>query len=174
MKSTVRLILPVMIVVGLAPSLLGQSSRGPSTAEERATAVKAAHLLESDPFNKDAKKLREWFTLWLIQIPDITVQACTAYLGPVVGSKYKYDSELFSQTMFSGVAFIVENPEQAKDPLNVNVAGLEGALKAYEAIVKEKPKARHEFLDELVAKRDKGELRGYVEEVAKTKCKGGS
>jgi len=172
MNPRFNLTLLLTLILLLASSGLAQNQRGPSTPEERNTAVKAAHLLESDPFNKDAKKIREWFTMWLIEVPDIRVELCGQYLGPVFGSKKNYDSELFGQTMFSSTAFIIEHPEQANDRVAVNLAGLEGALKAYEAILKAKPKARWESLDELIAKRDKGELKAYVQEISETKCKG--
>jgi hypothetical protein len=64
----------------------------------------------------------------------------------------------------------VENPEQSKDRAAVNLAGIEGALKSYEALIKERQKARWEFLDGLIAKREKGELPAYVEQIAKTDC----
>src|SRR6185369_12236169 len=153
-----------------ASRTFAQNQRGPATPEEKQTAVKAARLLESDPFNKDAKDLRKWFTVWLIEVPDIHVELCGAYLGPVFGTKKNYDGELFQQTMFSSAAFIVEHPEQANDRLAVNLAGVEGALKTYEAILQTKPKARWPFLDELIVKRDKGELKAYVQEVMQTKC----
>jgi hypothetical protein len=153
-------------------SIFAQNKRGPSTPQEKETAVKVARLLETDPFNKDAKKAREWFTLWLIEVPDISVEICTGYLKPLYDAKSKnYATEIAMQMMYSSAAFIVEYAEQAKDRVAVNLAGLEGALKTYEAIVKEKPKAKWEFLDGLIAKREKGELRGYVEEIAKTECK---
>ena len=65
----------------LVSSSWAQSKRGPSTPEERRTAVGAARLLEADPFHKDAKKIREWLTLWVIEVPDISIQLCGAYLG---------------------------------------------------------------------------------------------
>ena len=170
------LLKPALLLIAFLPLVAfpcrAQNRRGPSTPEERDTAVKAARLLEADPFHKDAKKIREWLTLWLIEVPDISVELCSDYLGPVAGSKKNYSSEIFGQTMFSSAAFIVGHPDQAKDKVAVNLAGVEGALKAYEAILKIKPKARWEFLDGLIAKREKGELKGYVQEVAQTKCKG--
>jgi len=159
-----------MVILLAASHALAQDKRGPATPEEKQTAVKAARLLESDPFNKDAKKLRQWFTVWLIEVPDIRVELCGGYLGPVFGTKKNYDGELFQQTMFSSAAFVVEHPDQASDRLAVNLAGLEGALKTYEAILQTKPKARWTFLDELIVKRDKGELKAYVQEVMQTKC----
>ena len=66
---------------------------------------------------------------------------------------------------------IIEHPDQANDRVAVNLAGVEGALKVYENVLTTKPKAKSAFLDGLVDKRNKGELRAYVEEIANTKCK---
>lgn len=172
MRTFLQTTLFLLMILLLGSATPAQSKRGPSTREERDTAVKAAHLLEADPFHKDSKKIREWFTLWLIQVPDISIDVCTDYLGPVAGSKKDYSTEIFTQTMFSSAAFLVEHPDQAKDKVAVNLAGVEGALRLYEAVLKTKPKARQEFLDGLIAKREKGELKAYVQEIAQTKCKG--
>lgn len=172
MRILVRTMVPLLIALGFSLSAFAQGRRGPATSEERATAVKAARLLETDPFNKDAKKAREWFTLWLIEVPDISVEVCTGYLKPLYEGKSKnYATEISTQMMFSSAAFIIEHADQAKDRVAVNLAGLEGAVKTYEAIVKEKPKAKWEFLDGLITKREKGELRAYIEGIAKTECK---
>jgi hypothetical protein len=172
MRVYLRLTSLLAIVSLLAVAAWAQSKRGPSTPEERDMALKGARLLEADPFYKESKKIREWFTLWLIEVPDISIELCTDYLGPVAGSKKDYATEIFTQTMFSSAAFIVEHPDQAKDKVAVNLAGVEGALRVYEAVLKTKPKARQEFLDGLIAKREKGELKAYVQDIAQTKCKG--
>lgn len=162
----------LLVMISLLPAITpAQSKRGPSTPEERDKAVKAARLLEADPFHKDAKKVREWFTLWLIEIPDISIELCN-YLGPVLGSKKDYAADTFTQTMFSSAAFMIEHPDQAKDKVAVNLAGVEGALRFYEAVLKAKPKAKQDFLDGLIAKRERGELKAYVQEIAETTCKG--
>jgi carboxypeptidase Q len=148
-----------------------QKERGPSTPEERDKAVKAAHLLETDPFHKDAKKIRQWFTHWIIEVPDISIEICSEYLGTLASAKKYYSTEIYYQAMYSSAAFIIEYPDQAKDQVAVNLAGVEGALKIYESILKTKPKARLEFLDSLIGKREKGELKAYVQEIAQTKCK---
>jgi hypothetical protein len=54
--------------------------RGPSTSEERTKAVQFARDLEADPLGPNAKEERSWITVWLIQIPDITVKFCTSLL----------------------------------------------------------------------------------------------
>jgi hypothetical protein len=170
----VRTLLPLAFCLLFCATVAAQSDRGPSTPEERATAVRSARLFETDPFNKDAKKVREWFFKWLIEIPDISVEICTDYMPALLGKKSKNnETELLMQMTFSSAAFIIENPDKAKDKVAVNLAGLEGTLKMYESILKSKPNAKIDLLDQLITKRDKGELRAYVEDIAANKCKGG-
>lgn len=171
MKKPFITMLATAIVLFFANSGLGQNQRGPSTAQERETAVKVARLLETDPFHKDAKKMREWLLLLLIEVPDIHVELCTAYMPPEKPTDKNYGSEIFNQTMFSGAAFVIEHPDQASDRIAVHLAGVEGALKVYEVILATKPKAKSQFYDGLLEKRNKGELRAYVEEATNTKCK---
>lgn len=170
MKSLRNAALVIGVILFATISSQGQQQRGASTPEERAQAVKVARLLETDPFHKEAKKMRQWFTIWLIEIPDISVELCGSYLGPVGSSDKNYSSEIFSQMAFASAAFKIEHPDQANDRIAANLAGVEGSLKIYESILTAKPKAKSEFLDGLVEQRNKGELRAYVEEVTIAKC----
>lgn len=126
--------------------------------------------MESDPLGKQAKDQRSWLVQWLIVVPDISVKACSGLLGPVVGSKKNYAPELFTQTLASAAAFVISNPDKAKDNVAVYMAGLEGALRAYQSILKVQPKANWPFLDDLIEKRKKGELAEYVRQAA-THCR---
>ncbi len=166
---TATLILAIVLLWTAAS--LAQDQRGPSTPQERDTAVKIARLLETDPFHKDAKKLRESLLLWIIDVPDIHVELCTAYMPPEKSTDKNYGSEIFNQTMFSSAAFVIEHPDQASDRVATQLAGVEGALKVYETILTTKPKAKSAFYDGLLEKRNKGELRAFVEEATSTKCK---
>jgi len=69
--------------------------------------------------------------------------------------------------MFSEAAFMIENPDKAKDSISVHAAGTGGALKVYEAILKDHPKAQLKALDEIIARRDKGEMQAHVQEAMK-------
>jgi hypothetical protein len=144
-----------------------QQKRGPSKPEERARAVQFAHDLEINPLGPQAKSAREWLALWLIEIPDITVEVCSRLLGPEIPDKEKYGTEVFSQLMYSEIAFMIETPDKSKDPLEVHAAGVMGSLKVYEAILKERPEAKSQTLDEIIARRDKGELKDHVQEAMK-------
>ena len=138
---------------------------------ERAEAVRIVHSLEVAPLGKDAQGMREKLLKWLVQAPDISVSVCVDFLRPLLGKKKNYSTELEMQPMFSSAAFIIEHQDKATDEPAVYLAGLEGTLKAYEAILKAKPKAKWDFLDDLIEKRNKGELNNYVLEVLKTGCK---
>ena len=159
----------LLVLVVFKAQAQPQSPRA-STPEDRAKAVEIARSLESDPLGKQAKDQRAWLILWLTEVQDINVKACTKLLGPVVGSKKNYDSELFTQTLASAAAFIITNPSKAKEDLAVYTAGLEGTLRTYESILKVKPKAKWPFLDDLLDKRNKGELAEHVRQSA-THCK---
>ena len=172
----IALTLAMMTVIALSAGLGLAQDRKPSTPEQRAQAVRMTRALETDPLNKDAKKAREWLIFWLIQAPDITVTVCTDYLTPLYekdkNREKNYAPEIATQMMFSSAAFIIEHPDQANDAIDVNKAGLEGSLKAYESISKTKPNVKWPFLDELIGRRDKGTLEEYVREISTTKCKG--
>jgi hypothetical protein len=155
-------VLALLILSGLP--LLAQQSRGPSTPEERAKAVQFAHDLENNPFGPQAKAEREWLLRWIIEIPDITVDVCPRLLGPDAPDKKKHGPEILTQLTFSEAAFMIENPDKAKDKIAVHTAGLSAALKVYEVSVKLNSKDKMKGLDEVLARRDKGELQKHVEE----------
>jgi len=159
LRSSVPLFLS--LVAALAPA----QTPKPSTPEDRAKAVEIAHSLESDPLGKNAKEQRAWIVRWLTDVPDINVKVCNL-LGPVLGSNKNYSAEIFTQMVPSSAAFIIANPDKAKDDLAVYTAAVEGSLRAYESILKSKPKAKWPFLDDLVEKRNKDELAEYVRQAA--------
>jgi hypothetical protein len=146
--------------------------RGPSTPEERAQTVRLARALETDPLNDSARPARAWLITFLTDVPDVNVTICTDLFGPLLKTKKDYAPELVTQPMFSEAAFIIEHPDKANDETAVHIAGVEGMLKAYESILKAKPKAHHQFLDDLIVKRDKGELASFVADIVKNKCSG--
>jgi hypothetical protein len=160
------IVVTLLLTLGTATA----QARGPSTPEERAMAVKLARLLETDPLNPKAKEARQWFTIWLVDVPDITVSLCSDLLGGDAPRSAKtYSAEILVQMAYSGAAFIVEHPDNAQDETAVYRAGLEGALKAYESIQKQQAKYVWPFLDELRQQRDRGTLQEYVEAGAR-KC----
>jgi hypothetical protein len=143
--------------------------RGPSTAEERARAVKVAHELESDPLAKDAKDNRDWVYKWIEDIPDITVNVCYDFFGTLPKPPRGHALEIVNQMAISSAAFIIEHPNKSKDEQAIATAGLLGALRAYQAVLKQDPESRWPYLDKVVQMRDQGKLDDYVSDTRR-KC----
>jgi hypothetical protein len=146
-----------------------QPQRGPSTAEERARAVKIAHELESDPLAKDAKDNREWVIQWIIDIPDITVTVCNDYFGQLPKAARGHIREIVNQMVISSAAFMIEHADKSKDEQAVATAGLLGALKTYQSILKQEPDARWPYVDKVVQMRDQGKLEEFITDTRR-KC----
>jgi hypothetical membrane protein len=145
--------------------------RGLSTPEERAKAINIARSLERDPLARDAAANRQWLLNWIIEVPDIRFKSCAGLLNPDVGDQYRYSVEVNQQIIFSAAAFKLEHPDHLRNDTGAYKAGVEGALRAYEMLMKSVPDAKLDFLDDLVAKRDRGELATHVVNLAKENCK---
>jgi|tagenome__1003787_1003787.scaffolds.fasta_scaffold20441582_1 hypothetical protein len=146
----------------------GQGTRGPSTRAERDRAVKVTHQLEQNPLAPELRADRDWLFKWIVAVPDITISVC---VDPVEGSgQYRYSRELQMQKMFSSATFIIENSAQKHDDLAVETAGVEGALKAYQVILKKSPNAHSAYWDRLLKKQQDGSLHDYVTSYMEQSC----
>ncbi len=154
-----------------ALQVLHAQARGPSTREERAKVVALTRLLERDPLGENAPATRQWLREWTIEVPDIAVSVCADLLGHGLGDNYPYSRDVNLQVVFSAAAFAIEHQDKRRDDIAQYIAGVEGALRVYEVLLKSKPDAKSAFLDEFLAKRDHGELVDHVAKLAKEKCK---
>lgn len=167
---TIRATVIVSVVLGLiSVRAVRAQQRGPSTPEERARAVKIAHDLEDDPLAKDAKEQREWVIRWIIEIPDITVDVCFDYFGKTPDPPRGRSMEITNQMVISSAAFMIEHPDKAKDEQAVALSGLLGAIKAYQAILKQESASRWAQMDKLILMREQGQLDEYVADTRR-KC----
>lgn len=164
------------LVLGLAVTLLlsgvGElwAGRGPSKPKERAKALRLVRELETDPFGDKSTDSRRWLALWLLDVTDLQVRYCAEVLGGSPAAQRKVRPELLAQIPWSGVAYLIESQAsgiqgeagQGKTKAEIYLAGVEGALRAYEAMLRVRPDLRALLLDDLLAKRDAGELAAYV------------
>ena len=160
----------VLFLSLLAPSATPAEERGPSTAEERAKVIDLTRKLESDPLNPQAEEWRVWLAKWIDEVPDIIIPICPPLLPQLLRSNRNYSHELAMQVVYSSAAFIVEHPREQVDQQAVFQAGVDGMLKAYQALLKAKPRARWYFLDSLIEMRDKGELKEYLRKQIDENC----
>jgi hypothetical protein len=156
-------IFAVITLLVLALTVVAQDAkRGPSTPEERKRFVAITHKMEQAPLDDSLRPETRWALVWLIEVPDVTASLCTAPLGDFMKKKYKYSPEIVTQLTFSSGAFVIEHLDKADDKGAQYVAGVEGALKAYSAILSVKPDAHSKALDELLQKQSQGQLADYV------------
>lgn len=156
-----------ILILGLAAGLLlpGESAgakRGSSTPKERTRAVKLVKELEMDPYGAGAREARRWLSLWLVETPDLEVDLCPELFGGTPAERKRIPSEVVAQTLYSGVAFVIENPGKAEVREQIYGAGMLGALRVYEAMVKTRPDLRSPLVDGLLAKREAGTLPEHV------------
>ena len=157
-------------VLGLAVLLLlpgaAGAERGPSTPKERAKALRLIRQLEEDPVGEKARDARRWLALWLLDVPDLQVRYCAEVVGGDRSARQRIRPELLSQIPWSGAAFLIENPSKREARTEIYTAGLLGALRAYEALLRDRPDERSPLFDQLLAKRGAGELATYVAETS--------
>lgn len=119
--------------------------------------------MEVKPFDKEAKDARAWAVRYVIETDEVSVLLCGGEaMKPLLDKKNKFSSELIAQYTIAMAAFKLENPNN-KNENDAQLAGVESALRAYEQMVKEKPKNRFPAMDDLLAKRDSGELKRMIE-----------
>lgn len=147
--------------------------RGPSTPEERERFVKIVHKLEQSPLDKNLYPERAWALRWLVEVPDVNVDVCTAPLGDFMKSKYKYASEIEGQLAFSMGSFVIEHLGKPADDVSSLMAGMEGALNAYKSILKSDPDAKSKALDSLLTKQRDGKLADFVRDSSRKGCRQG-
>jgi hypothetical protein len=159
MKKFPFLLMTALFILFPAKALFGQV-----TKPDHLALIKASHFLEEKPFDKDAKDIRSKAILFVIQTDDVSVTVCGGDLmAPILDKKNKNGSELIGQYTIGMAAYKLEKPDKKNDENAAQLAGLESTLKAYEAMVKEKPKTAFAGMDALVAIRNKGELKGVVD-----------
>ncbi len=161
-----RKAMPTLLGLILLLTSVGVSAQK-DEKNETDTLIKAARFLEQRPFDKGAKDVRAWAIKWVIATDKVSVTVCSLLISGI-DKKYKYSGEVFGQYTIGMAAFKLANPDKAKDEPAAQLAGIDSALTSYEAMVKEQPKARNAFMDDLLAKRATGALAQYV---AENNCK---
>lgn len=129
---------------------------------EKELTVKTARALETAPLSSDTVKMREKALRWVIETDQIHLIACGEVFGLFSDKKNKNSSDMSAAYMIGMAAYKIEQPAKANDENASQLAGLETALKAYSAIVKEKPKTKFEKVDSLVEKMNSGQLAEMV------------
>jgi hypothetical protein len=158
-----RFLLCAVVLISLLTVIGHALAVQTSEQDAPATLIKSAQFLEEKPFDKDAKKVRGWAIGWLIETDKVHLKVCSLLVANI-DKKYKYGPELLGQYTIGMGAFKLSNPDKANDEDAAQLAGVESALKSYEAMVAQQVKAKNAFMDDLLAKRSQNTLAVYVKE----------
>ena len=136
-------------------------ARGPSTEAERARVLRLARDAGQDP---RAAMLRDgaWLDHWVREVPDFTFEPGPAFgwLGTAGGAG---SGELLQfQYTASAMAFQIEQPMQRGQQGAIAAAGMEGALRAYEALLRRDPKEHSDKLDAALSAHARGKLPEFL------------
>ena len=153
------IIFTLFVVAACSQIAFAQSQK----EKDRAAFISNTKLLEKKPFDPNAPAARQWGFKWVADTDEVTVGLCTEIMKLIPEKKNKFKNELFLQFTFGMALFQLEHPDKKSDEIAGAVAGLESALRTYEAMVAENEKAKSEGMDALLAKRNNGELKAVVE-----------
>jgi hypothetical protein len=167
-----RSISTAMLLCALLLTPLGATAadRGPSTTEERKQAIQYIQDFEADPLNPRVIEEREWVLKWLIEVPDVHVTMCV-FLDKLPKGDKKDSSSIVLAQMFSQAAFVLQDHAKNSDHSAESLAGVEGALRVYEVLLKGNPKDRQPYLDDLIQQREAGTLSQFVKDHEGSACK---
>lgn len=156
-----------LMILFFVASCAGKALAASWTAEERQRVVTITHKLEASPLDQSLFPERDWAKQWVIENPDVRIRMCTRLLVDLRRPRYKFLPEIVTQLMLSSAAFLIENPDHARDNLAEEVAGMQGVLKAYSAILKGDPNAHAKPLDDVLQQQTQGNLTDWVRETIK-------
>lgn len=158
-----RLIAALALTIALACGLMPASAAGQaSSAEDRRRFVSIARQLEEAPLDPRLATERQWALNWLIEAPDVSVTMCADLWSGLLNENYPHGGEILVQSTLSMAAALIERPGIANDPIAQQMAGAEGALRAYGAVLRNRPQAHSASLDAMVLAQSRGQLRDSV------------
>lgn len=154
---------PVLVASFLACSTNAIAQSGShSSPQDRQRFVSITEELQEAPLDPTLRADRQWALRWLLEAPDVSVNACLTPLGGASLAKYSHSVEIIAQYTFAMAALIIQRPEASKDPQAQQLAGVEGGLRAYRSMLRADPKAKSAELDKLLEMQRRGELSGFI------------
>ncbi len=136
-----------------------------NVSEERLRVAQAVRALETNPLGAEAERQRRQLKSWIDEAPDLSVPVVPELLPSLESATTGRAQEIFTQMILSSAAYSIEHPGKAADDAAVCIAGLEGALRAYEAILVQEPDCRRPELDAMTGRMRAGTLPEHVAQV---------
>ncbi|MFN6963758.1 MAG: hypothetical protein ACK4S4_08335 [Pyrinomonadaceae bacterium] len=158
MKKLISLVALVLLCASAQTAFSQQSNKD--------LVIQAARAMETAPASPETARLTSPALKWLIETEDVHLIVCGNVIGPMLEKKNKNGTAMIGAYTIGMGAFKIQNPDRANDEDAAQLAGVELALKVYEILVKEKPKTKFDPVEQLIAKRNSGELAASVKSAA--------
>lgn len=152
---------PAALLPAQASAPQSQSARGPSTQSERARVAQMALDAEQNP-RQIQQRDGAWLKAWVNDIPDLVLDYGTVFNWIKGAAKADVREAFKFQYTASAMAFQIQHPELAAQQAAIDVAGMEGVLRAYEAVVRQDANQASAKLDQALSARKKGELAAFL------------
>jgi hypothetical protein len=163
LRSGRRLIAALALAFTLGCGLMPAPAFGQaSSAEDRRHFVAVARQLEEAPLEPRLAAERQWAFDWLVEAPDVSITMCAELWSGLLHENYAHGGEILVQSSLSMAAAVIDRPDIAGDPIAQQIVGAEGALRAYRAVLRDRPEDHSPFLDALVLTQSRGQLRDFV------------
>ena len=107
--------------------------------------------------------MRDKALSWLSETDEVSAKTCSGVFGMFASNKNIHAVDMTASYTIGIAAFKLEHPDKASDENASQLAGLELALKTYEALVKVRPKTKYESAEVLLLARRDGVLASLVD-----------
>jgi len=164
-----RLLATVLLCACGAAQAAGPAK--PVLADDERKVVALTRQLEAQPLAEGSKESRAWLIGWITKAPQLQINLCDTLQVMKRDREYAWTSKLVVQTMFGMAAWELEHPASKGMDVEVQLAGVRSALKAYRSILREHPGARFAPMESLVAHEAAGDLPAHMAAVVAVECK---
>ena len=147
-----------------APSgaaVANEVERGPSTIAERTRVMQIALAAQNDPLESE-KRDGAWLRAWVNEVPDLTLNPSPLDGWLKFAPSPAIRGALGFQYLASVMAFQIQHPDLASQPMVSDQAGLEGVLRAYETLLRTDRSAQSLKLDLALEARDRHQLPTFL------------
>lgn len=162
MKRSTRVVWAAATAFLLFAAPAARSETPPASEKSRKELVKLADAIEANPLSKDARKQRRKALQIIEGEQSLQLVACRALIGELTMSRSLGAMELRAQLRIAAGRYLADHPSATGTEVEAVVAGLEGLVRAYEAMRRNDPRVAIPEADAIAETYRDGNLGAYA------------
>jgi hypothetical protein len=159
------------MTLSMCSSAIAAAPAMPAGDGDTRKVIELTRHLEEQPLAEDGKAARAWLIGWITQAPELQINLCDTLQVLKKDQEYEHTAHLVVQTMFGMAAWELEHPQARGMDLEVQLAGVRSALRAYASILRDHPQMKFAPMDRLAAHEAAGDLPAHMKGVVASECK---